>query len=83
MLLADLLAVIYEFLEDRITRVQLEDWIVPRLHMLFADPDSSAADLAATVELGLSELSEGVIDEEEFRSQLRNAVRRYVTVHEH
>jgi hypothetical protein len=78
LLIPHLLSQVYDFLQGRITRVELEDWIVPRLHILFADLDSPEADLAAAVELGLAEMSDGLIDEEEFRNELHDVIRPYL-----
>lgn len=80
MLLTDLLSAVYEFLEDRITLDELEDWVATRFPELFRIPQSPAAKLAATIELGLAEMSDSLIDEDDFRSELRNAVQQYTTI---
>lgn len=73
MLTSQFLSVIDEYMEGAISLEQLEDWLVPRLPVLFrlplAEPD--AADLAAAVELGLAEVSNQAKTEEEFRKMLK------------
>lgn len=79
-MLARLMFVVYEYLDNAMTLEQLEDWLVPRLPVLFQIPDAPIARLAATIELGLAEIGDGVIDEEEFRNLLQSAVREEATL---
>jgi len=74
MMFADLVSIVFEYLADVVTVEQLEDWMVPRLVRLFEVPDSPVAQLAATIELGLAEIDDGVIEEEEFRTCLQAAI---------
>jgi len=70
MLFADLMSVVYDYLDHALSLEQLEDWIVPRLPLVFEVADSPLAKLAGTIELGFAEIGEGLIDEEEFRNRL-------------
>jgi len=80
MLLDDLLSMVYEYLEHAISLEELEDWVIYHLPLLFQIPDSPVARLAAAIELGLAEIGDGVVDEEEFRNVLEAAVRKEVTL---
>ena len=66
--------VIFEFIQSNITVQQLEEWLVPRLPTLIKEQDSSDADVVATIELGLAEMSDGIRTEEDFRKLLFDAV---------
>lgn len=79
-MLARLLSAIYRYLDDAITLEQLEDWMLSQLPVLFQIPDSVVARLAATIELGLAEIGDGMIDEEEFRDLLQAALVQEVTL---
>lgn len=74
MISLDLRNKIIEYIDKKITLEQLEDWIVPREANLLRLPDSNDADLIATVELGLAEISNGNWSEEKFRRELGNAL---------
>jgi hypothetical protein len=54
----------------------LEDWLVSRLGILLSLPrDSGPSRLAGYIELSLSELSDGVLTEREFREGLQALLR--------
>ena len=80
MLSYELRKVIYEFIQSNITVQQLEEWLVPRLPTLIKKHDSSDADVVATIELGLAEMSDGVRTEEDFRRLLIGVVCEQATV---
>ena len=77
---AELLAKIDGYVEAFITLEELEDWLTPRFPALFRLPLSDAAELAAPVEHGLAEMSNGTLSEEEFRTQLRRLLEKETTV---
>ncbi|MBI2907276.1 MAG: hypothetical protein HYX92_06430 [Chloroflexi bacterium] len=64
-----------QYLEHEKTVSELEDWIVPRLVPFASSAPASARELWGTVELGLAEMSEGQISEDEFRSLLEDFLR--------
>jgi len=63
---------IQQFVDSEISVEELEDWLVPRLHLFIRDPDSDNANIVAAVELGLSELSSGIQSVEDFRKSLND-----------
>lgn len=79
-MLARVLSAISQYLDHAITLQELEDWVIYHLPLLFQIPDSPVARLAAAIELGLAEIGDGVVDEEEFRNVLEAAVRQEVTL---
>jgi len=56
----EIFAVLNDYLERRITLWDLESWLIPRLPLYLQNPDSTAARLAGTIELCLSELQGGI-----------------------
>lgn len=68
---AGIFSQVHRYLSGEASLAELEDWIVPRLGELLADPRSTAHELAGTIELGLAEMAAGDLDEEGFRSLLR------------
>ncbi len=62
------------YLARKLTLRQLEEWAVPHLPKLFANPDSSVAKLAAALELGLAELSSKARTGKELRQSLKEAL---------
>jgi hypothetical protein len=75
-MLSHLVSKIHQYLDHAISLEELEDWLLPRLPLLFQRPDSLVARLAATVELGLAEISDNVTTEDEFRTLLEAAVQQ-------
>lgn len=75
MLFDDVLFMVYQYLEHAIGLEELEGWVLARLPLLFGSPDSAVADLAATIELGLAEIDDGLIEEKEFQQRLEAAIR--------
>lgn len=80
MLIGDLMSVVYNYLDHALSLEQLEDWIVPRLPLVFEVPESPVAKLAGSIEFGLAEIGEGLIDEEEFRKRLEAAIQQQETL---
>ncbi|MDI7274918.1 MAG: hypothetical protein QME94_02960, partial [Anaerolineae bacterium] len=66
--------------ERQIGIEELEDWLAPRLLRFFQSPSSPDARMAAKIELGLAELDDGTITEDELRERLRDALRQQSTV---
>lgn len=60
MIAAELFSRVEDYLDRRITLREVEAWLVPRLPILLASPDSPAARLASAVELMLAEVHEGI-----------------------
>lgn len=58
------------YVEGRMGLAELEEWLVPRLPLFMSPGPSPDADLAATIELGLAELSAGITTEKELRRTL-------------
>ena len=65
---------ISDYIERRIALSDLETWLVPRLRLYLANPDSAAARLVATVELCLAELQDGIRTERGVRQLLARRV---------
>lgn len=75
-MLRELHSIVEQYLEGSISLADMEDWLVPRLPILFHLPpmEPEATDLAADIEVGLAELSSGELSEGEFRNILRNLI---------
>ena len=59
------------YLRNELSLDQLEDWLIPRLPMLFSLPDTSVAcQLTSLIELSRAELGSGIITEDEFKEAL-------------
>lgn len=82
MLTSELLSVIEQYVTGAIILEQLEDWLAPRWVLLFSLPpvEPEATDLAAAVELGLAEISNGSRSEEEFRSMVMTLLQQSRTI---
>jgi len=65
---------INNYIEDKISLQELEEWIVAKMPALIYDPLSVESNLAAAVELCLAEYAEGIRDEERVRQYLRAAL---------
>lgn len=65
---------ISDYVQRRITLEQLERWLVSMLPTYFANPDSSAAELAGLVELGLAEIQAGITTQQSLRKLLSQHV---------
>ena len=69
-----------QFVESRLTIEQLEDWLVPRLPAIMQSPDSADADFAAVIELGLAEMSDGMLDDAQLREELAREMKKHQSV---
>jgi len=56
-----------EYMESQVTLCDLESWLVNMLPIYLVTPNSSAAELAGLIELGLSEIKAGIRTERGFR----------------
>ncbi|MBI2918910.1 MAG: hypothetical protein HYY01_13085 [Chloroflexi bacterium] len=65
-----LLHQVNRYLAGEIVLEQLEDWLLARWRQLFSLPKSPASELAGTIELGLAEMGDGLITEDEFKDTL-------------
>lgn len=59
-----------DYLEKKISLKDFEKWFVPLLPLIFSLPKSFVTDLANTIELGLAEMSDGILSEEQFRATI-------------
>jgi hypothetical protein len=71
---------ILDFVENRITTHDLEEWFVPRLPELIKYPDSADADVISAIELGLTELDLGIRTRENFVNFLKQVLREHSVV---
>jgi len=78
MLTSELFDIVDQYLERVISLQELEDWLVPRLPFFFKLPYSSGEELVTAIEVGLAEISDKTLTEEDFRSSLRDAINRQV-----
>lgn len=74
MLLLVLRNTVLQYVESEISLEQLEDWYVPKLPSLIDDAGSAEANLVAAIELGLAELSSGIVTENELKAYLVEAL---------
>jgi len=63
------------YLTGELPLSELENWVVPGLPVLFHNPESPEAGLAGCIELGLAEISDGAMTEDEFRVVLKKSLR--------
>lgn len=74
---SDLVEKIHAYLDSQISLQDLTEYLAPQLPRLFSLPEPPESYLAATVELGLAEMGSGAISEDQFRSDLHDALREY------
>jgi hypothetical protein len=72
MISSELYNKVIEVIDNQIDIKQLEEWLVPRLPIFLAEPDS--ADVVAAIELGLAEMSDGIRTKEEFSELLLDTI---------
>lgn len=65
------------YVHDEISLAQLEEWYVPRLSYFLEFPHSDDAEMIAAVELALAEVADGLIDEAEARSSLKEILESF------
>ena len=61
------------YVDNIIGLKELEDWYVPKLEELVDNPNT--ADIVAQLELGLAELQDGLITEDELKNDLRDVIK--------
>ena len=74
MLTSDLREMAYQYVDNRISMQDLEEWLVPNLPMFLASPESDDADIVSAIELGLADVSNRTRTQAEFRQDLKNAL---------
>jgi len=75
MLSLELRDVVLEFVENRKSIQDLEDWCIPRLPFFLANPNSTDSELLAEIEIGLAEYHNGTLNKDELRQDLLDAVK--------
>lgn len=80
MLSLELKSKILQVVDTTMTIEEFEDWLVPELPVYLASPNSVDADVVAAVELGLAEMSDGIITKNEFLTLLKNIIREQETI---
>lgn len=68
-----------EFISSTIDLADLEEWLVPLLPELVADPDSDDAAVTAAIELCFAEYSEGIMSEEDCRQVVLATLREHLS----
>lgn len=63
-----------KYLNKEFSLAELENWIVSNLDILLLLPEGLERDLAGEIELGLAEMTNGHLDEHEFREILLRVV---------
>jgi hypothetical protein len=71
---------VFQYLDNKISVEDIEDWFVPHLYEFLTLPPCGASELAGVVELGLAEMSNGQCSEEDFRSLLKKYIREHDTI---
>ena len=72
MLAAELFSMVGAYLDRERDLADLEGWVVARLPLLLGYPEGSAVwEVVGSIELGLAEMVDGLIDEEGLRTSLR------------
>ena len=80
MLSHELRDLVFELIQSNITVEEFEEWLVPRLPLYLEQPNSSNSDVVAAIELGLTEVSDGIKTEEDFRTFLLDIIREQSTI---
>ena len=80
MVTSELLRKIHLYLEGQTSIKEFEDWYVPQIPLFLAFPPSRITDLIATIELGLAEMSSGILSEDGFCHSLRDFLREDTTI---
>lgn len=70
---------IADYVGSTITLEQFEDWIVPRLRGYLRNLGTTDSNAVSAIELGLSEMSAGLKNEVEFRSDLEKITRNAIS----
>lgn len=73
MLSHELVEKVYDYLDEKVGLGELEEWLVPRLPVFLSNFGLTAeADLVATLEHGLAEISSNVLTEDAFRQEIKD-----------
>ncbi|MFQ5433720.1 MAG: hypothetical protein ACE5FD_02485 [Anaerolineae bacterium] len=75
MLSLELRDVVIDFVENRKSIQELEDWYIPRLPFFLANPNSTDSELLSEIEVGLAEYHDGILNNDELRKGLQKAVK--------
>jgi hypothetical protein len=67
-----LIGVIRSYIDGLISLEKFEDWYIPKLEKLVNNPET--IDIVAQLELGLAELNDEIITEEELKKDLRSII---------
>ncbi len=70
---------VLQYVNAEITLEELEDWLVPRLPEYLTFQPSTDAEVAGAIELGLAELSDCLITEDDLRRSLAHMLSDKVT----
>jgi len=65
---------VIEYVNDEISVTQFENWLLPNLGQILALPDCPPRDLAADIQLGLAEMSNGDRSEAELKDLIRELI---------
>ena len=77
----DIFQIAHNYTEGRVTMADLEEWLVPRLGVFLADPDSTPSQLAGLIELSSADLADGESDEAEVRRLVLAFLREHEIIH--
>ncbi len=80
MISSELREKIFQYIEAAINKVQLEEWLVPKMPTFLKYPESADADVVSAVELGLAEMAAGIRTEENFREFLKQVLQEQTAV---
>ncbi len=70
----------YCYLESEIPLSELENWYAPKLPILMRDPKSSDARVIAVIELGLAEMNNNILSENQLKDRLRNTLENHFVI---
>jgi len=76
----DIFGIAHDYSESRLTMAAVEKWLVPRLGLFLADPDSTPGQLAGLIELGFADISAGEADEAEIRGLVLEFLREHEAI---
>ena len=75
-----MLSVALDYVEGRTSLDDVQEWVVPRLGELLADPRSTPSELAALFELGAADVAAGELQEDELRELVADFIRAHQPV---
>ena len=68
------------YLAGELTLDALQEWLVPRLGVFLADPESTSSQLAGLLELTFADIASCEADEEELRALVDEFLREHETI---